>query len=108
MFTVKSIDIVYHCCKFGGIPIFQTPGEKKISLSNKEFEKLRVKLHLKIAKLMTFVRFELLEAGVKNLEFCCMTTMVKHLPINCILYTTYHPVVSRDKTGFQNTANCDS
>ena len=21
---------------------------------------------------------------------------------------TYHPVVSRDKTGFQNTANCDS
>ena len=53
--------------------------------------------------------------GLTKLEFQCIThhlnktpIMVKHLPINCTLDTTYHPVVSRDKTGFQNTANCDS
>ena len=46
-FTVKSIDIVHHCCKLGGIPIFQCPRENKIGLNNREFEKLQVNLPLK-------------------------------------------------------------
>ena len=108
MFTVKSIDRVHHCCKLGGIPIFQTPREKKIGLCNREYKKLWDGL----VSVNDFW-FMFLE-GLTKLEFQCIThhlnktPMVKHLPINCTLDTTYHPVVSRDKTGFQNTANCDS
>ena len=69
-----TFHIVYHCCKSGEIPIFQTLREKKIGLGNREFEKLRVKLQLKNPKetpdVLAFHRMTQVETKPQWLNIC--------------------------------------